>query len=137
MRGNVKEFFVNSASQAPVYLQLFALPSTGSNNFIATLLLGVTNNMTNGGALTNIVPNMVVSNVTGVGKATLISGPTPSSYPILNNGAETFFQWNYNINGSNGYTVISKHHFKMVISITLSRKMLYWVQQLLWNCGII
>ncbi|MFZ0184823.1 MAG: hypothetical protein WBV92_05255 [Nitrosotalea sp.] len=104
MRGNVKEFFVNSASQAPVYLQLFALPSTGSNNFIATLLLGVTNNMTNGGALTNIVPNMVVSNVTGVGKATLISGPTPSSYPILNNGAETFFQWNYNINGSNGYT---------------------------------
>jgi hypothetical protein len=105
MRGNVKEFFVNSASQAPVYLQLFALPSTISNNFITTLLLGVTNNMTNGGALTNIVPNMAVSNVTGFGKATLISGPTPSSYPLLNGGAETFFEWNYNINGTNGYTV--------------------------------
>ena len=105
LRGNVKELYVNSVSQAPVYLQLFALPSTGSNNFIATLLLGVTNNMTNGGTLTNIVPNMVVNNVTGFGKASLISGPMPSSYPLLNNGAETFFQWNYNITGSSGYKV--------------------------------
>lgn len=105
MRGNVKEFFVNSASQSPVYLQLFTLPISGPNNFNTTLLLRVTNNMTNGGSLTNIIPNMLVTNVTGFGKATLISGPIPSSYPLLNNGDETFFMWNYGISGTSGYTV--------------------------------
>ncbi len=105
MRGNVKEFFVNSASQAPVYLQLFALPNSGPNNFNTTLLLGVTNNMTNGGALSNIQANMIVKNVTGFGKTTLISGPTPTFYPLLNNGDVVFFKWDYKINGTSGYKV--------------------------------
>ncbi|HZS74871.1 MAG TPA: hypothetical protein VFA69_10265 [Candidatus Nitrosotalea sp.] len=105
MRGNTKEFFVNSASQAPVYLQLFALPNSGPNNFNTTLLLGVTNNMTNGGALSNIQANMVVKNVTGFGKTTLISGPTPTSYPLLSVGDVTFFKWDYKINGTTGYKV--------------------------------
>ncbi|MGI0007283.1 MAG: hypothetical protein ACREAR_04725 [Nitrosotalea sp.] len=105
MRGNIKEFFVNSASQAPVYLQLFALPNSGLNNFNTTLLLGVTNNMTNGGALSNIQANMIVKNVTGFGRATLISGPVPTFYPLLNNGDLTFFKWDYKINGTNGYKV--------------------------------
>ena len=105
MRGNVKEFFVNSASQAPINLQLFALPNYGSGAFNTTLLLGVTNNMTNGGSLSNILPNMVVSNVTGFGKTTLISGPAPTSYPLLNSGDLTFFKWDYKINGTNGYKV--------------------------------
>ncbi|MDC8453282.1 MAG: hypothetical protein LV477_10295 [Candidatus Nitrosotalea sp.] len=105
MRGNVKEFFANSASQAPVYLQLFVLPNSGPNNFNTTLLLGVTNNMTNGGALSNIQANMVVKNLTGFGKTTLISGPTPTSYSLLNNGDLTFFKWDYKINGTSGYKV--------------------------------
>jgi len=105
MRGNVKEFFVNSASQSPVYLQLFALPNSGPNNFNTTLLLGVTNNMTNGGALSNIQANIVAKNVTGFGKTTLISGPAPTSYPLLNNGDVTFFKWDYKINGTSGYKV--------------------------------
>jgi hypothetical protein len=105
MRGNVKEFFVNSASQAPLNLQLFALPNYGSNAFNTTLLLGVTNNMTNGGSLSNIIPNMIVKNVTGFGKTTLLSGPTPTSYPILNSGDLTFFKWDYKINGTSGYKV--------------------------------
>ncbi len=105
MRGNVKEFFANSASQAPVYLQLFALTNSGPNNFNTTLLLGVTNNMTNGGALSNIQANMVVKNLTGFGKTTLISGPTPTSYPLLNSGDLTFFKWDYKINGTSGYKV--------------------------------
>ena len=51
-RGNTKEFFVNSARNSPVYLQLFALPASGGpNSFNTTLLFAVTNNMTNGGAL--------------------------------------------------------------------------------------
>ncbi len=103
MRGNVKEFFVNSASQAPVYLQLFTLPNSGPNNFNTTLLLGVTNNMTNGGTLSNLQPRMNVTNVTGFGKTTLISGPIPSSYPLLNNGDVMFFKWIYKINGTAGY----------------------------------
>ncbi|MDR3781855.1 MAG: hypothetical protein P4K92_00890 [Candidatus Nitrosotalea sp.] len=61
--------------------------------------------MTNGGSLSNIIPNMLVTNVTGFGKATLISGPNPSFYPLLNNGDETFFMWNYGISGTSGYTV--------------------------------
>ena len=105
MRGNVKEFFVNSVSQQPVFLQLFALPNSSPNNFNTTLLLGVTNNMTNGGTLSNIVPNMVVTNVTGIGKATLVSGPNPASYPLLNNGDVAFFRWDYTITGSSGYKV--------------------------------
>ena len=105
MRGNVKEFFVNSVSQQPVFLQLFALPNSSPNNFNTTLLLGVTNNMTNGGTLSNIVPNMVVTNVTGLGKATLVSGPNPASYPLLNNGDVAFFRWDYTITGSSGYKV--------------------------------
>ncbi len=105
MRGNVKEFFANSASQSPVYLQLFVLPNSGPNNFNTTLLLGVTNNMTNGGALSNIQANMVVQNLTGFGKTTLISGPIPTSYPLLNNGDLTFFKWDYKINGTSGYKV--------------------------------
>jgi hypothetical protein len=105
MRGNVKEFFVNSASQAPVNLQLYALPNYGSNAFNTTLLLGVTNNMTNGGSLSNLVPTIVVKNVTGFGKTTLLSGPAPTSYPLLNSGDLTFFKWDYKINGTSGYKV--------------------------------
>ena len=104
-RGNEKEFFVNSASQAPLYLQLFALPSSGPNNFNTTLLLGVTNNMTNGGSLSNLQASMVVKNVTGFGKTTLLSGPNPTLYPLLNSGDVTFYKWDYKINGTNGYKV--------------------------------
>lgn len=104
-RGNVKEFFVNSASQAPVYLQLYALPNSGSNSFNTTLLLSVTNNMTNGGSLSNIIASMTVKNVTGFGKTTLLSGPTPTFYPLLNSGDLAFFKWDYEINGTSGYKV--------------------------------
>ncbi|MDE1770319.1 MAG: hypothetical protein KGI28_07200 [Thaumarchaeota archaeon] len=112
MRGNVKEFFVNSVSQQPVFLQLFALPNSSPNNFNTTLLLGVTNNMTNGGSLSNIQPNMVVTNMTGFGRATLISGPAPSFYPLLNVGNMAFFKWDYTITGTSGYKVNFKVSLK-------------------------
>ncbi len=102
-RGNTKEFFVNSVSQQPVSLQLFALPDTGPYNFNTTLLFAITNNMSNNNVLSNILPNMTVT-PTGT-TATLISGPSPASYPLLPNGDVAYFQWKYKISGPMGGTV--------------------------------
>jgi hypothetical protein len=109
-RGNIKEFFVNSVSQEPVYLQLFTLPNYGPNNFNTTLLFSVTNNMTNAGDLSNVQPNIVVTNTTG--KAILISSPSPAVYPLLKNGDAAFFQWKYKITGANGQVVNFKLSLK-------------------------
>src|SRR5438309_2696133 len=56
-RGNTKEVLVNSASQKPLYLQMFVLPDKIPTGFGTTILLAVTNNMSNNGILTNLVPN--------------------------------------------------------------------------------
>jgi hypothetical protein len=101
-RGNTKEFFVNSASQEPLFMQLYTLPSSGPTNFNTTLLYAVTNNMTNGGMLTNVQPIMTPTNTTA--QAVMLSGPTPTSYPLLPTGDTAFFQWKYKITGSSGQT---------------------------------
>src|SRR6267143_787457 len=100
-RGNSKEFLVNSASQKPLYLQLFVLPDKIPTGFDTTLLLAVTNNMSNNGILTNLAPNLSV--VTPIGATTTkVSGPEPSTYPILQKGDTAYFKWIYNISGSSG-----------------------------------
>ena len=102
-RGNAKEFFVNSVSQEPVYLQLFVLPSNVPSGFNTTLLFAVTNNMSNNGALTNFVPQLVV---TPQGASyNLMSGPEPAIYPLLKNGDTAYFQWIYKISGIAGQGV--------------------------------
>ncbi len=100
-RGNTKEFLVNSASQKPLYLQLFVLPDKIPTGFSTTLLFAVTNNMSNNGILTNIVPKLVVGIPSGA-SATLVSGPEPSIYPILAKGDAAYFKWIYNISGNSG-----------------------------------
>jgi len=100
-RGNTKEFLVNSASQKPLYLQLFVLPDKIPTGFDTTILFAVTNNMSNNGILTNFAPNLSV--ITPVGATTtLVSGPEPSTYPILQKGDTAYFKWVYNISGNSG-----------------------------------
>ncbi|HET6457841.1 MAG TPA: LamG domain-containing protein, partial [Nitrosopumilaceae archaeon] len=64
-RGNTIQFNVNSASSAPVNIQLLALPATVSNGFKTELTMTVTNNST--GTLTNIVPSLSATTYTGSG----------------------------------------------------------------------
>jgi hypothetical protein len=101
-RGNTKEFLVNSASQKPLYLQLFVLPDRIPTGFDTTLLLAVTNNMSNNGILTNLVPNDTTVRAPFGASVTLVSGPEPSAYPILQKGDTAYFKWVYNISGSSG-----------------------------------
>ncbi len=103
-RGNAKEFLVNSVSQEPVYLQLFALPDDLPTGYTTTLLFAVTNNMSNNGVLTNFQPNLVVTVAVGA-SATLLSGPEPTIYSLLEKGDTAYFQWTYRITGSNGQQV--------------------------------
>ncbi|HYL66560.1 MAG TPA: hypothetical protein VEU72_05355 [Nitrosopumilaceae archaeon] len=100
-RGNTKEFLVNSASQKPLYLQLFVLPDKISTGFDTTILFAVTNNMSNNGILTNLAPNLSIATPIGA-TTTMISGPEPSTYPILQKGDTAYFKWVYNISGNSG-----------------------------------
>ncbi len=101
-RGNTKEFLVNSASQKPLYLQLFVLPDKISSGFDTTLLLAVTNNMSNNGILTNLVPNATTIRAPLGATVTWVSGPEPAVYPILQKGDTAYFKWIYNISGNSG-----------------------------------
>jgi len=103
-RGNIQEFLVNSASQKPLYLQLFVLPGKVPTGYSTSLLFAVTNNMSNNGILTNLVPNLVIAAPPGA-SATLVSGPDPPTYPILKSGNTAFFKWIYNIAGNNGQAI--------------------------------
>jgi len=104
-RGNAKEFLVNSVSQEPVYLQLFALPDDLPTGYTATLLLAVTNNMSNNGVLTNFKPNTPVITYPVGASVTPLSGPEPLVYSSLAKGDTAYFQWTYRITGSNGQQV--------------------------------
>ena len=102
-RGNAREFLVNSVSQEPVYLQLFTLPDNVPSGFNTTLLFAVTNNMSNNGVLTNFVPEIIVTPQGA--SVTLMSGPEPAMYPLLEKGDTAYFQWIYKISGITGQGV--------------------------------
>jgi hypothetical protein len=100
-RGNTKEFLVNSASQKPIILQLFVLPEKVPTGFATTLLFAVTNNMSNNGVLTNLVPNLSIVIPQGA-SATRLSGPEPAIYPLLEKGDTAYFKWSYTVTGNSG-----------------------------------
>jgi hypothetical protein len=100
-RGNTKEVLVNSASQKPIILQLFVLPEKVPTGFATTLLFAVTNNMSNNGVLTNLVPNLSIVVPQGA-SATRLSGPEPTIYPLLAKGATAYFKWAYTVTGNSG-----------------------------------
>src|SRR6267143_250520 len=100
-RGNTKEILVNSASLKPIILQLFVLPEKVSTGFSTTLLFAVTNNMSNNGALTNLVANLTKVVPQGA-SATRLSGPEPAIYPFLAKGDTAYFKWAYTVTGNSG-----------------------------------
>lgn len=106
-RGNAQEVSVNSANQAPLYMRLYALPSSVPTTFPTTLLLAVTNNMTNKNVLLNVQPNSAftesidkfINCPSGACSYTYVSGPDPPSYPVLRAGDTAYFRWEYTLSG--------------------------------------
>ncbi|HSD04161.1 MAG TPA: LamG-like jellyroll fold domain-containing protein, partial [Nitrosopumilaceae archaeon] len=99
-RGNEQEFSVNSANAQPLQLQLFATPEKLPTGFTTTLLLAVTNNMSNNGILTNLVPILTPTDFGST--SALASGPEPTSVSVLEQGNTAFFKWTYTVSGEPG-----------------------------------
>ncbi len=104
-RGNSEDFSINSPSDQPIDIKLIALPQTVSDGFL-TMLMTVTNNMTNNNVLLNIVPKLDLPQTTGTASYTLISDADPSQYDILAKGDTAYFTWSYEISGDVGNTVL-------------------------------
>lgn len=103
-RGNAQEVLINSPSQAPLYMQLYALPDTLPGQFTTTIILAVTNNMSNKNILLNIAPNDPLDEISGNAVSTKLSGPDPQNYESLANGDTAYFKWIYRMNGAGGET---------------------------------
>ena len=104
-RGNSKDFSINSPSDQPIDIKLIALPQTVSDGFLTTLLMTVTNNMTNNNVLLNIVPQLSTPQTTGTASYVLISNADPAKYGTLAKGDTVYFTWTYEISGDVGNTV--------------------------------
>ena len=101
-RGNTKEFLINSPTTAPLDLQLHAIPNTVPGEFTTTLILAVTNNMSNKNTLLSIVPTIQDS---GDADAQLLTPqPIPPQYDSLASGDTAFFKWVYKMTGTGGQT---------------------------------
>ena len=95
-RGNAQEFTVNSASSAPLNIQLLAIPPTVPSGFKTQLVMTVTNN--GSGTLTNLVP---VLNPVGSPTATCTPDPvSPSRYDTLAPGSTAIFSWVVKVTGT-------------------------------------
>lgn len=104
-RGNSKEISINSPNQENLDLRLIALPETVPDQFRTTLLLTITNNMTNQNTLLNIKPIMNTPQITGTASETLVTPMTPNEISNLRKGDVASFIWVYEISGSLGDTV--------------------------------
>lgn len=102
-RGAVQTFYVNSVSSNNLYLQTHALPEVISTEFDTVVLMTVTNNATNDATILNLTPNPLPTIDTSTCSpdclATLVSGPTPISYPSLKLGETATFKWVYTVSG--------------------------------------
>ena len=94
-RGNTKEFSVNSASFAPLNIQLLAVPSTVSTGFTTALIMLVTNNGSD--TLINLAPQ-TPSKTSGLATCTLGTVSQPS-YDTLPPGSTAVFTWDLTVSG--------------------------------------
>ncbi len=95
-RGNAQEFTVNSASSAPLNIQLLAVPSTVSSGFTTALVMLVTNNGSD--TLINLAPQ-TPSKTSGLATCTLGS-VSPPSYDALPPGSTAVFKWDLTVSGN-------------------------------------
>ncbi|MCZ6581853.1 MAG: LamG domain-containing protein [Thaumarchaeota archaeon] len=100
-RGNSKEFFINSPTVQPLYLQLHTVPDEIPNGFTTTVYLTVLNNMSNNNMLLNLKPEMSQASFTTCQTnpctLELVDGPTPLSYQDLKSGDVATFRWTYRL----------------------------------------
>ncbi len=99
-RGNTQEFDVNSASTAPLNIQLFALPASVNTGFKSALVMIVTNNGSS--ILINISPSALPA-PTGLATCAA-SSVSPASYNTLLPGSTAIFKWDVTVTGTNGQT---------------------------------
>ncbi len=84
-------------------MQINASPTAAPGSTIQVLYT-VMNNQSNNNILLNIQPRLAVS-VTGTGSSSLVSGPSPSSFPSLIPGQSVTFKWLYTVGQNTGDTV--------------------------------
>lgn len=99
-RGNTQALTVNSASDAPLNIQLLAIPATVSSGFKAEIVMIVTNNGSS--TLTNITPSDLPS-PTGLASCTA-STVIPAKYNTLGPGGTAVFKWDVLASGQGGNT---------------------------------
>jgi len=100
-RGNALETQVVSASNQPLEMTLFTTPSSPLSDQVITLLYYVKNNLTNGAIIKSLTPLMSTS-TTGGATTTLKTGPSPNVYVGLPPGQTAFFEWEYDMTGTDG-----------------------------------
>jgi hypothetical protein len=105
-RGNSKEISINSPNQEKLDLKLIALPVSVPDKFKTTLLLTITNNMTNQNTLLNIKPVMYTPQRIGSGVETLITPMLPNKISNLRQGDTASFVWVYEISGVTGDSIL-------------------------------
>jgi hypothetical protein len=107
-RGNAQQFTLNSASTAPLNIQLLALPATVAGGFKTELVMVVTNNGSS--MLTNIAPSALPTTNPGLiytGSGTTLcqaSAVSPANYNILAPGSTAIFKWDVTASGQGGDT---------------------------------
>ncbi len=100
-RGETQTFYLNSASQEPLDIQLIASPEIIPTRFSTTLMMVVVNNMSSNSPLINLTPIEPVCS----GICEKLSGPTPATYDTLNRGDVAIFEWSYTLEGDDGESV--------------------------------
>ena len=100
-RGETQTFYLNSASQEPLDIQLIALPEIIPTGFSTTLMMVVVNNMSSNNPLINLTP--IEPTCSGICEK--LFGPTPATYDRLNAGDVAIFEWSYTLDGDDGESV--------------------------------
>ena len=99
-RGTTANFQISSPKDNAIKMNLFVVPGTIGINHNATVILGVTNNLTDSRIVQSIMPQTPLgwssTDVQSGGTtptAELIEGPTPLSESSLSPGESVFFKW--------------------------------------------
>jgi len=100
-RGNTNEFNIGPAITQPLDIKLYAFPKNLVSGFTTTLLMTVTNNMSNKMTLVNITPASL-SPGDGIASYTIVNGPVPTTYDTLPYGSTATFTWDVSVTGDPG-----------------------------------
>lgn len=99
-RGAVQTVYINSPSSESLLMNIRAVPEYVPSEFTTTILYSIVNNMSNNNVLYNVTPELTIDDVIGADVATLRSGPTPASYPVLAPGDVAIFEYIVKMTGA-------------------------------------